>query len=76
MLRSLSDLDAHSGLGGAGDPDTRRERVLAGMKLVEEHERALLGSVLDAHHAIAHVKRWMKPSPRSTSEASHGSPRS
>ena len=26
----------------------------------------LLGSVLDANHALAHVKRWMKPSPRST----------
>jgi coniferyl-aldehyde dehydrogenase len=26
----------------------------------------LLGSVLDAHHAISHLKRWMKPSPRST----------
>ena len=26
----------------------------------------LLGSVLDANHAIAHVKRWMKPSRRST----------
>ena len=26
----------------------------------------LLGSVLEANHAIAHVKRWMKPSKRST----------
>ena len=26
----------------------------------------LLGSVLEAHHAIAHVRRWMKPSRRST----------
>ena len=26
----------------------------------------LLGSVLEAHHAISHLRRWMKPSPRST----------
>ena len=26
----------------------------------------LLGSVLDANHAISHVRRWMKPSKRST----------
>ena len=36
-------------------------RPVAESKLLD-----LLGSVLDANHAISHLKRWMKPSRRST----------
>ncbi|MGL4743290.1 MAG: cysteine desulfurase-like protein [Dermatophilaceae bacterium] len=41
VIASLADLDAHGGLGTPGDPGTRRERVLAGMARVAEHESAL-----------------------------------
>ncbi|MGL5816378.1 MAG: cysteine desulfurase-like protein [Phycicoccus sp.] len=45
VVASLADLDAHGGLGMPGDPATRRERVLAGMVLVAEHEHALLATL-------------------------------
>ncbi|MGL4177736.1 MAG: aminotransferase class V-fold PLP-dependent enzyme, partial [Dermatophilaceae bacterium] len=45
VIASLSDLDAHGSLGSPGDPSTRRERVLAGMTQVAEHERSLLATL-------------------------------
>ncbi|MGL5912048.1 MAG: aminotransferase class V-fold PLP-dependent enzyme, partial [Phycicoccus sp.] len=45
VIASLSDLDAHGGLGVPGDPETRRERIVAGMTLVADHEHALLGAL-------------------------------
>ncbi|MGL5930228.1 MAG: cysteine desulfurase-like protein [Dermatophilaceae bacterium] len=56
VIASLSDLDAHGALGAPGDPGTRRERVLAGMTQVAEHERALLAALEPSLRAVPGVR--------------------